>query len=122
MYLVGDDQPNKDRVTGILSRLVQEEERLVTSVEVYQELLHRYASMRRLEAMDDAFEALDDIVDDVLTFGIAEVQAAKAIVHEIRELSARDALHIAVMNSAAISRILSFDRGFDTYPGIERMG
>ena len=47
--------------------------------------------------------------------------AAKEIVHRMVHVSARDALHLAVMNSARISRILSFDRGFDAHPGIERL-
>ncbi len=71
--------------------------------------------------MNDAFEALDDIVDDVLTFGMSEILATRVLIQSVDGLSARDALHIAVMNSAGISRILSFDRGFDYYPGIERI-
>lgn len=34
---------------------------------------------------------------------------------------ARDAPHVAVMRSNRIDRILSFDRGFDAVPGIERL-
>lgn len=121
MYLVGDEHPNKSHTNEILPRLLQQREPLVTSIEVYQEMLHRYTPTRHFDAMDDAFKALDDIIDDVLTFGIAEIRAAREIVHSIPGLSARDALHVAVMNSAGISRILSFDRGFDLYPGIERI-
>ena len=122
MYLVGVDHPNKDRGNDRLRQFAAQREPLVTSVEVYQEILHRYATTRHRQAINDAFDALDRIVDAVLTFGVAEVRAAKEIVYEIRELSARDALHLAVMNSVGISRIFSFDRGFDSYPGIERLG
>ncbi len=121
MYLVGAAHPNKDRLTEVLARIAQQGETLVTSVEVYQELVHRYSTMRGLQAMDDAFAALDEIVDNVLSYGVAEVHAAKEIVHRMVHVSARDALHLAVMNSARISRILSFDRGFDAHPGIERL-
>jgi hypothetical protein len=38
-----------------------------------------------------------------------------------RRLSARDALHIAVMEQQRIERILSFDAGFDGFPGISRL-
>ena len=123
MYLVGVDHPNKDRGNDRLRQFAaQQGEPLVTSVEVYQEILHRYATTRHRQAINDAFDALDRIVDAVLTFGVAEVRAAKEIVHRMVHVSARDALHLAVMNSADISRILSFDRGFDAYPGIERLG
>ena len=59
MYLVGVDHPNKDRGNDQLRQFVAEGERLVTSVEVYQEILHRYAATRRRQAMNDAFDALD---------------------------------------------------------------
>jgi predicted nucleic acid-binding protein len=36
-------------------------------------------------------------------------------------LSARDALHIAVMSGHGIAQLLSFDRGFDAYPGVKRL-
>jgi predicted nucleic acid-binding protein len=36
-------------------------------------------------------------------------------------LSARDALHIAVMARHDVTQLMSFDRGFDAYPGIKRL-
>jgi hypothetical protein len=36
-------------------------------------------------------------------------------------LSARDAIHVAVMQGRDIDRILSFDSGFDGIPGIVRL-
>lgn len=38
-----------------------------------------------------------------------------------KRLSARDAVHLAVMARHRVSRILSFDRGFDGYPGVVRI-
>ena len=37
------------------------------------------------------------------------------------DLSARDALHAAVMLRRGVSRIMTFDRGFDRVTGIERL-
>jgi predicted nucleic acid-binding protein len=37
-------------------------------------------------------------------------------------LAARDALHIAIIERNAVTKIASFNRGFDGYPGIERIG
>jgi predicted nucleic acid-binding protein len=37
-------------------------------------------------------------------------------------LSARDAVHLAVMQRHGITRILSFDTGFDGIVGVERIG
>ena len=39
LYLVGAEHPNKVRVTRLLAQFVRANERLVTDVEVYQEVL-----------------------------------------------------------------------------------
>lgn len=121
MYLVGARHPNKDRAVALLTQLVNDGEYLVTDTEVYQEILHRYTAIQRLDAIDAAFESLDAIVVDVLTYGMSEVRAARALIGSLKGLSARDALHIAVMETSGIERILSFDGGFDTCPGIVRL-
>ena len=94
---------------------------LVTDIEVYQEILHRYTTIGRQDAIDPAFDVLDAIVDDVLGFGMQEIRSARSIIASVPGLSARDALHLAIMRGAGITRILSFDRGFDRCAGIERI-
>ncbi len=121
MYLVGTPHPNKERTIQLLAELSQQGEQFITDVEVYQEVLHRYASIRRLNDVDEAFQALDRLVDEVLPFGTDEIRTARTLVGAIRALSARDALHIAVMQTAGVERIMSFDRAFDACPGIERL-
>lgn len=121
MYVVGSPHPNKDRVIGLVARLVGDGERLVTDAEVYQEILHRYTAIRRLDAIDPAFAILDALADEILTFGLSEVRAAKALLESVEGLSARDALHVAVMRGAGVHRILSFDQGFDMCSGIDRL-
>ena len=121
MYLVGGEHPNKDRARAILSDLLSTGEKLITSVEVYQELLHRYASIRRWVALDDAIGSLNEIVDEVLPFELDDVLVARDLVESMPSLSARDALHVAVMRRTGIERILSFDCSFDACPGIERL-
>ena len=121
MYLVGAPHPNKDRALAVVARLLHDGERLVTDVEVYQEILHRFTAIRRLDAIDPAFATLDAIVDEVLTYGMPEIRVARALIDSVDGLSARDALHVAVMQRAGIDRILSFDRGFEACPGIVRL-
>lgn len=121
MYLVGAPHPNKDRSIELLERLVRDGELLLTSAEVYQEILHRYVRIQRLEAIGPAFEVLDAVVDDVLGIGMTTIHMARALIGSVPGLSARDALHVAAMQEAGISRILSFDRDFDFCPGVERM-
>lgn len=121
MYLIGAEHPNKDRVKKLLDQLIEARERFATDVEVYQEILHRYAAIRRPDAIDAAFASLDAIADEVVAFGMAEIRAARELIGSVDGISARDALHVAVMRSAGINRILSMDRGFDDCLDIERL-
>jgi predicted nucleic acid-binding protein len=121
MYLVGTPHPNRDRAAYAIDRLKAVHEALVTDVEVYQEILHRSSSIGRHDAIGEAFTTLDDIVVQVLSYGMSELHEARDIVLAVPGISARDALHVAVMRSAGITRILSYDTGFDSVPGIERL-
>ncbi len=122
MYLVGGAHPHKDDARRLLERCVSERQRLVTDAEVLQEILHRYAAIDRRDAIQPAFDAILGVVDEVFPVEAAAVERAKSIVLESRKLSARDALHVSVMERRRVGRILSFDSGFDGVPGIERIG
>lgn len=121
MYLVGAPHPNRDRAASLLRSLVARRERLVTSAEVYQEMLHRYGVLQRPRAAADAFSALDGLVDEVLTIDRDDVEAARGVLDDADGISARDALHVAVARRHDIRRILTFDSGFDAVHGIERL-
>jgi predicted nucleic acid-binding protein len=121
MYLVGEDHPHKVAAQGALERLAGERRRLVTSSEVLQELIDRYVSIGRRDAIEPVFAAVHEIVDVVLPVVAADVLAAKDLVHSHPRLSPRDAVHVAVMRSHQIAEILSFDRGFDGVAGITRL-
>lgn len=121
MYLVGADHPHKVDSRRLLERLVADGERLVTDVEVFQEILHRFVSLKRRDAIQPTFDVLRDIVDEVFSIHDADVEKAKTIVLGKRGLSARDAIHVAVMEREGVPRILTFDTGFDGVPGVERI-
>jgi len=53
---------------------------------------------------------------------LEDVERAKSLLLGLTPLSARDALHVAVMERYDVSRLLSFDAGFDAVPWIERVG
>jgi len=121
MYLVGAEHPHKVDARRLLERLVSEGERLVTDVEVLQEILHRFVALKRREAIQPTFDVVRDIVDEVFSIHDADTERAKTIVLERRRLSARDAIHLAVMEREGVTRILTFDTGFDAMPGIQRI-
>ena len=121
MYLVGAPHPHKADAQRLLEKLITDRQRLVTDAEVLQEILHRYVAIDRRDAIEPAFDALLGIVDQVLVVDGTVVQRAKQIVLGYRQLSARDAVHLSVMEQNGIERILSFDSGFDAFPRVTRL-
>lgn len=121
MYLVGGAHPHKTDAQLILERLVASGQRLVTDAEVLQEILHRYAAIERREAIGAAVHVTLDIVDDVFPIDKKDVLRAAEITQNIALLSARDAIHIAIMERHGINSILSFDADFDRWPGLLRI-
>ena len=121
MYLIGAAHPHKTDAQVLLERLVASGERLVTDAEVLQEILHRYTAIERREAIGPALQITLDIVDEVISIEKAEILRAGEIVQNPALLSARDALHVAVMERYGIRSILSFDGDFDRWPGLHRI-
>lgn len=121
MYLIGAAHPRKSDAQRLLETLLSERQRLVTDAEVLQEILHRYVAIERPDAIQPAYDALLGLVDEVFPVDRDAAERAKRIVLGQRRLSARDAIHVATMEQHAVTRILSFDKGFDGLPGIERL-
>ena len=121
MYLVGAAHPHKADSQRLLERCVAEQERLVTDAEVLQEILHRYAAIARRDAIAPAFEALLAVVDEVFPIELTDVERARDVLLAAPQLSARDALHAAVMQRRGVETILTFDVGFEALPGIRRL-
>ena len=121
MYLVGAEHPLKPRARRLIEDAVAAGETLCTDAEVLQEILHRYQALHRLDMIDPAFTAVLGIVDVVFPIELPDVQRARRLLGSDGELSARDALHVAVMQGRDIERVLSFDSGFDGIPGIRRV-
>lgn len=121
MYLVGAEHPNKHTTRRVLERLVAGSERLVTDAEVIQEILHRYVAIQRRDAIGPCVDALLGLVDEVFDVTAEDVLRAKALVEGDTRMSARDAVHVAVMERCGVRRIVSFDTGFDAMPGLERI-
>jgi len=118
MYLVGGPHPHKVDARRLLEQQVVAGQRLVTDVEVLQEVLHRYVAIGRRDAVQPAFDALLGVVDQVFGVDLVDVNRAKEILYGTERLSARDALHLAVMERHGITSILTFDRAFADRPGV----
>ncbi|HZR66876.1 MAG TPA: type II toxin-antitoxin system VapC family toxin [Terriglobales bacterium] len=121
MYLVGAAHPNRAVAEHVLEKLILDRQRLVTDAEVLQEILHRYVAIDRREAIQPAFDSILNVVDEIFEIDRLVALRAKEIVLGYKQLSARDAIHLAVMEKQGIDRIFSFDAGFDAFPKITRL-
>jgi predicted nucleic acid-binding protein len=121
MYLIGDDIDRRRDARRLLEDAVADGEVLCSDVEVLQEILHRYASIDRRDKIEPAFNSLIAVTDVIYPIELLDVERARRLVLTTPRLSARDALHVAVMQGRDIGRIMSFDRAFDGIPGIVRL-
>ena len=105
----------------MLEEAVAAGESLCTDAEVLQEILYRYLAVRRADRIDPAFEVVMSVVDVVYPIERTDVERARRLLRTTPRLSARNAVHLAVMQARDVGRILSFDSGFDAIPGIVRV-
>ena len=122
MYLVGADHPNKVAARLRLEQAIVANEPLATDAEVLQELLHRYTAIGRRDAIGPAWDAIVGVVDVIHPIEVEDVTRARRLIAAAPALSARDAVHLAVMQRRGVSRILTFDAGFEGIIGVERVG
>jgi len=121
MYLIGAPHRLKTEAQILLERAIAASERMVTDAEVLQEILHRYTAINRRDAIGPALHAVLGFVDEVFPVEKSHVLRASEILQHPVALSARDALHVAVMERSGVARIMSFDADFDRWPGIRRV-
>lgn len=121
MYLIGAAHRHKTEAQILLEHLIAAGQRLVTDAEVLQEILHRYTAINKRESIVPALQAVLDVADDVFGIEKRDVLRASEITQHPAMLTARDAVHIAVMERHGVRSILSFDADFDRWPGLTRI-
>ncbi len=121
MYAIGRDHPYKAPCIAVLKRIEAEALQVVTSVEVLQEILHRYYSLRNYEVATTAFGSMKRLCERVLPVVEADVDRAHRILQDLPHLGVRDAIHAATMLNNGLRKIVSTDRHFDEIKAIARL-
>jgi predicted nucleic acid-binding protein len=121
MYVAGSEHPHRDPSRRLLAKVQSGEIEGYTSVEVLQEILYRYSALRRLDLAREVYDIFVQICPVVFDVTLAETDRARDLLLEVTGISARDAIHAAVMLNRDVEWIASFDGGFDRVPGIRRM-
>ena len=121
MYVAGADHPNKGPARRFLQRVQDGEVEGCTSTEVLQEILYRYSAIDRRDLareVNGLFVQICPVIFDVI---LAETDRALALLMDVGRISARDAVHGAVMLNHDVELIATFDQGFDRVPDVERL-
>lgn len=92
-----------------------------TSVEVVQEILHRYMSIRRPDVGRQLATETMDVFAPVLPVTHAVMRRVPDLAERYPDLSARDLVHLATCIHEGITEIVSPDRGFDQVTEVRRI-
>ena len=122
IYAAGGDHPYKEPCARILRMAAEDPQPFVTDSEVLQELMHRYMASGRwalgLEVLRAFAKALHGRIEPVYA---EDVLAAAGFADRHPDVSARDLVHMTVMQRLGASRIISADTDFDRLEEIDRL-
>ncbi len=121
MYAAGRDHPLRESCRRILEGVVDGSVAATTSVEVIQEIVHRYRSIGQPDlAIMIARDTLD-LFAPVLPITHALMRRVPDLARRYPRLAARDLVHVATCVHEGIVDIVSPDRGLDDVGEIRRV-
>jgi predicted nucleic acid-binding protein len=113
MYVAGAEHPNRAPATRFMERVRAGDIQGCTSTEVLQEILYRYSALGRLDLAAVVYDLFVQIVPEVFDVTLGDTDVARDLLTSTGGLSARDAVHAAVMINRDVASIATFDRGFE---------
>jgi hypothetical protein len=120
MYVAGRDHPNREAARRFFERVRSGEIEACTSTEVLQEILYRYAALRRLDLAAEVYDLFVQLCPVVFPVTLADTDRAKALVAGPAAIGVRDAIHAAVMANNDVGSIATYDTAFERVPGVSR--
>ena len=121
MYVAGRDHPLRAPAMRVLERVRAGDLEACSSTEVLQEILYRYAGLRRLDLARDVYDLFVALCPVVFPVTLADTDRARDLLGAGTPVSVRDAIHAAVMLNNDVREIATFDTGFDAIQGIQRI-
>jgi predicted nucleic acid-binding protein len=121
MYVAGGSHANREPSRRLLDHVRLGKVEACSSTEVLQEILYRYSSIGRLDMASEVYELFVEVCPVILSVTLADTDRARDLVCGGTGVSARDAVHAAVMLNHSVEWIATFDAGFDRVSGIRRL-
>jgi uncharacterized protein len=119
MYVAGREHPLRAPALRLLEQVRAGDVAACSSTEVLQEILYRYAGLKRLDLAREVYNLFVTLCPVILPVTLADTDRARDLLGP--GVSVRDAVHAAVMLNNDVRRIATFDTGFDAIEGIERL-
>lgn len=120
IYAEGREHRYRMPCRSILEQSKTWPDRYAIDVEALQEILYVYSSRGELETGTGIVERLLSRLPNIIPIAAAEIRVAMRLMSETRNLSARDAIHAAVVIEHGLEGIVSADGDFDRIPGLVR--
>jgi uncharacterized protein len=121
MYVAGREHRNREPARRFLDRVRAARVDGCTSTEVLQEILYRYSALRRLDLARQVYDLFVAVCPVVFPVDLSDTDRARDLLCGGENISARDAVHAAVMLNHGLTEIATFDEGFDRIEGIRRI-
>lgn len=120
MYAAGAPHRHRASCQAVLRQVANGELQATTSVEVVQEILHRFSRGQRETGALMAQHVLD-LFGPLLAVDQAAITGAVSRFRQSPALSARDSLHVATCLMNDITEIVTVDTGFDAVDDVTRI-
>ncbi len=120
IYSEGREHTYRDACKKIVDSVDVWPEEYAIDAEALQETLYVYSSRGELEKGLAVTERLLNLFSEIIPITAAEIQVAMRLMAETRNLTARDAIHAAVVITHGLEGIVSADQDFDRIPGLRR--
>jgi predicted nucleic acid-binding protein len=121
MYVAGRDHRLREPSRRFLERARAGEIEICTSTEVLQEILYRYAALKRRDLAATVYDLFVQLCPVVFPVTLADTDRARTIIAENDAVTVRDAIHVAVMVNNSVNEIATFDQEFDAFAGVTRI-
>jgi predicted nucleic acid-binding protein len=117
MYVAGKEHPHRERARRLLTKIQRGQIEGFTSVEMLQEILYRYTALQKPDLAREVYDAFVQICPVVLGVTLADTELARNLLGDVDGISARDAIHAAVMINAVWSGLRRSIRDLIACPG-----